>query len=347
MSSSFRCTPQRSVIRAALSRIAVVCLAVAGTLVHTLAHSAQVTFQWDYPAGTAAGFYLYCGTSSGVYGPKVDVGSVTTYTLAGLSEGATYYCAVTAYDIARVESAYSAELPIAIPATPAAAPVTNFTMTPASGTAPLNVTFSNTTTGSVTSWLWNFGDNTTSTAQNPPAHSYSAPGSYTVKLTATGPGGSVTKTATTAINVVAAAPVANFTMTPASGTAPLNVTFSNTTTGSVTSWLWNFGDNTTSTAQNPPAHSYSAPGSYTVKLTATGPGGSVTKTATTAINVVAAAPVANFTMTPASGTAPLNVTFSNTTTGSVTSWLWNFGDNTTSTAQNPRPTPTARRAATR
>src|SRR4029453_13729608 len=137
----------------------------------------------------------------------------------------------------------------------------------------------NTTTGSVTALLVDFGDNTTSTAQNPPAHSYSAPGSYTVKLTATGPGGSVTKTATTAINVVAAAPVANFTMTPASGSAPLNVTFTNTPTGSVTSWLWDFGDNTTSTAQSP-SHTYSAPGSYTVKLTATGPGGTATRTAT-------------------------------------------------------------------
>src|SRR4029453_18853800 len=220
----------------------------------------------------------------------------------------------------------------------AAAPVTNFTMTPTSGAAPLNVTFTNTTTGSVTTWAWDFGDNTSSTAQNPPAHSYSAPGSYTVKLTATGPGGSVTKTASTPISVVAAAPVANFTMTPASGSAPLNVTFTNTTTGSVTSWLWDFGDNTTSTVQNPPAHSYGAPGSYTVKLTAPGPGGSVTKTATTAINVVAAAPVANFTMTPASGSAPLNVTFTNTPTGSVTSWLWDFGDNTTSTAQSPSHT---------
>ena len=155
-----------------------------------------------------------------------------------------------------------------------------------------------------------------------------------MKLTATGPGGSVTKTATTAINVVAAAPVANFTMTPASGTAPLNVTFSNTTTGSVTSWLWNFGDNTTSNLQSP-SHTYSAPGSYTVKLTATGPGGSVTKTATTAINVVAAAPVANFTMTPASGTAPLSVAFTNTSSGSVTTYSWNLGDGTTSTQATP------------
>ncbi len=121
----------------------------------------------------------------------------------------------------------------------------------------------------------------TSIAQNPSAHAYTTPGSYTVKLTASGAGGTVTKTATTLISVSVAPPVANFTMTPTTGVAPLSVSFSNTSTttgaGTVT-WLWNFGDNTTSTAKNPPAHSYRTPGIYTVKLTATGPGGSNTKT---------------------------------------------------------------------
>jgi len=215
----------------------------------------------------------------------------------------------------------------------AAAPVPAFAMTPASGAAPLNVTFTNTTSGSVTAWAWDFGDGTTSTLKTP-GHSYSNPGSYTVKLTATGPGGSATKTASTPITVTAAAPVTDFTMTPTTGVAPLKVAFSNTTTGTATKWAWDFGDGTTGTAKNP-SHSYSNPGSYTVKLTATGPGGSTTVTASTAISVSPAAPVAKFAMTPKKGKAPLNVTFTNNTTGTATAWAWDFGDGTTSTAQNP------------
>jgi PKD repeat protein len=58
----------------------------------------------------------------------------------------------------------------------------------------------------------------------------------------------------------------------------LSVAFANTTTGSVTTWAWNFGDGTTSNVQSP-THVYSKPGSYTVALTATGPGGTASKTA--------------------------------------------------------------------
>ena len=63
-----------------------------------------------------------------------------------------------------------------------------------------------------------------------------------------------------------AAPTAAFTATPTSGTAPLAVQFADASTGSPTSWSWNFGDGGTSTLQNP-AHVYSGEGTYTVTLT--------------------------------------------------------------------------------
>lgn len=69
-------------------------------------------------------------------------------------------------------------------------------------------------------------------------------------------------------------PVANFTAAPLSGTAPLNVAFTDSSTGTITSWLWNFGDGATSTLQNP-LHSY-AVGTFSVSLTVTGPGGTNT-----------------------------------------------------------------------
>jgi len=64
-------------------------------------------------------------------------------------------------------------------------------------------------------------------------------------------------------------PAADFSVTPTSGVAPLSVNFSDLSSGSVTSWTWNFGDGNSSTVQNP-AHTYTAPGNYTVSLVVEG-----------------------------------------------------------------------------
>jgi PKD repeat protein len=130
-------------------------------------------------------------------------------------------------------------------------------------------------------------------------------------------------------------PTAGFNANPTSGTAPLTVTFTDTSIGNITTWSWNFGDGTTSTAKNA-AKTYTNPGSYTVGLTVTGPAGS--NTATRTISVATAAPVANFTATPVSGTAPLAVTFTNGSTGNVSGYAWSFGDGSTSTAPSPAHT---------
>ncbi len=132
-----------------------------------------------------------------------------------------------------------------------------------------------------------------------------------------------------------AAPVANFTGTPTSGSAPLTVAFTDASTGSIASWAWDFGDTGTSTAQNP-SHVYAAAGTYTVSLTVTGPGGSDTLIRTDYVTVTAPAPpTANFTGTPTSGNAPLTVNFTDLSTGSITGWSWDFGDTSSSTLQNP------------
>jgi len=65
---------------------------------------------------------------------------------------------------------------------------------------------------------------------------------------------------------------AHFTSSAAQGSSPANVTFTDSSAGA-TSWLWRFGDGTTSTQQNP-VHQYPSGGSYDVRLTATGPSGS-------------------------------------------------------------------------
>ncbi len=127
-------------------------------------------------------------------------------------------------------------------------------------------------------------------------------------------------------------PVANFTGTPTSGTAPLTVNFTDQSTNTPTSWQWEFGDGGTSTQENP-TYIYNNNGSA-VSLTVTNDFGSDTKTITDYI-IVSSTPVANFTGTPTSGTAPLTVNFTDQSTNTPTSWQWEFGDGGTSTQENP------------
>ena len=79
-------------------------------------------------------------------------------------------------------------------------PATDFTGSPTSGSVPLIVTFTDTSTQNPNSWSWNFGDNGISTKQNP-THPYKAVGTYTVSLTATNTAGSNTTTKTDYISV--------------------------------------------------------------------------------------------------------------------------------------------------
>ena len=164
-------------------------------------------------------------------------------------------------------------------------PTANFSGVPTSGTAPLTVTFTDLSTGSPTSWSWNFGDGNTSTAQNP-THTYTAADSYSVSLTATNGDGSDTLIRTNYISVSALPdpPITDFTGSPTSGTVPLTVDFTDLTTGSPTSWSWDFGDGGTSTVQNP-TYVYNTPGTYSVSLTASNAGGSNTLTRTDYITV--------------------------------------------------------------
>ena len=70
--------------------------------------------------------------------------------------------------------------------------------------------------------------------------------------------------------------LADFTATPTTGLYPLTVVFTDTSEGTITSWLWNFGDGSSSTTQNP-SHTYASAGTYTVSLKVTGTGGEDTK----------------------------------------------------------------------
>lgn len=221
------------------------------------------------------------------------------------------------------------------------APTADFSASVTTGPSPLNVRFTDKSSGNVKHWRWNFGDGARSSARHP-AHIYEKPGTYTVTLKAYGSGGEGTKTAKSLVQVRPVAPpppVAVFSAHPTTGQAPLTVHFSDESTGQVTAWQWDFGDGHGGSGRNP-AHTYGASGNYSVTLTVTGPGGSDSKTLSKLIAVSAAPvrPVAAFAVSPTRGPAPLSAQFADQSTGQVTQWRWNFGDGHTSTLSNPEHT---------
>jgi len=173
----------------------------------------------------------------------------------------------------RVQNRVPTPQPSATPNIPR--PIAAFTLDRVSGQVPLTIRFTNQSSGQITSYQWNFGDSSSSTEINP-VHTFNSPGLYTVMLTVTGPGGS--SNVAQQINAQAPnAPNASFTANPSTGNAPLVVQFTNTSTGTINTYAWNFSDGNTSDQPNP-VHSFTAAGTYNVFLTVTGPGGSSTVT---------------------------------------------------------------------
>jgi hypothetical protein len=95
------------------------CLSVASLIWLTFCSAAfgvqpsgqQVTLGWNAsPDPTVVGYYLYCGTTSGVYPKKINVGTNTTFTVSGLVAGSTNYFTTTSYNAAGVESSYVPEV---------------------------------------------------------------------------------------------------------------------------------------------------------------------------------------------------------------------------------------------
>ncbi|AAM07055.1 PKD domain-containing protein [Methanosarcina acetivorans] len=221
--------------------------------------------------------------------------------------------------------------------TSATTPVANFSADKTSGDVPLTVNFTDLSANSPTSWAWDFENDgiIDSTEQNP-SYTYSTPGTYTVNLTATNAGGSNSTAKVGYITASTIIPVADFTANNTSGNMPFTVQFTDMSTNAPTEWLWDFGDSASSTEQNP-VHTYTAAGKYTVKLTAANVAGNDSEEKTDYITAYIS-PVANFTATPTSGSAPLAVSFTDQSTNAPTSWVWDFGDDTSSTSQNPTHT---------
>lgn len=145
-------------------------------------------------------------------------------------------------------------------------PIADFTFSGANATAPVNVSFTN-LSQNATSYQWDFGNGQSST-ETTPSVTYSVGGVYTITLTAKSDAGTnkITKTINI-LNEVKKMPVADFNFSGVNLRAPIQVSFTNLSENA-TSYYWDFGNGTNSTATSPKA-TYNEGGNFTITLTAT------------------------------------------------------------------------------
>ncbi len=194
------------------------------------------------------------------------------------------------------------------------------------------IQFYNESSGNFNTWMWDFGDGTTSGVFHPEKE-FGTFGTYIVCLTVSDGVGSTDTYCDTVEVVPQCQADFEYSYVP---TTPIHVQFTDLSLGYPDNWLWDFGDGSTSNGQNP-VHPYVQPGSYEVCLTIQHTDtvyfctDSICKTIIIPDSVNCEAAY-TFEIDPY---YPLEVSFFDQSSGNITNWEWNFGDGTVSSEQNP------------
>jgi gliding motility-associated-like protein len=215
----------------------------------------------------------------------------------------------------------------------------DFTIDRATGCAPLQVSFTNTSSGFSPNviFTWDFGNGNASTLKDPGAI-FTDERSYTVKLTVTD--GSQTVSVTKTV-IVYKRPEADFTVSEVKGCAPFKVSFSTSAKpgdGTIASYYWDFGDGVTSENYTPAIdHNYTSDQIASVSLTVRNSYGCyVNVEKKDLLNILKPLVPAFKQSTDFLCRVSDNVTLLNQSTGPGTlSYLWEFGDGVTSTEKDP------------
>lgn len=165
-------------------------------------------------------------------------------------------------------------------------PEAQFTAVPTSGCAPIEVQFTDLSEGEIDTWEWDFGNDglVDSTLQNP-RYIYNEPGSYTISLIVSGPGGSDSEVKIDYLEFDALCK-ADFFAEPTVGQGITRVQFSDQSTGEIISWAWDFnGDGVIDSTEQNPTYTYARDGLYSVTLTIVGPSCEDTLTKTDYIEI--------------------------------------------------------------
>jgi len=220
-------------------------------------------------------------------------------------------------------------------------PVAAFKADVTLGCPPFPVTFTDQSTAgssAINNWTWDFGDGGSDKKQNPAAHTYTATGNYDVSLVVTDANGCQNSAQKKAFIVVTKPPAIDFTSSvPGGCVPPVAISFNPTVTSpnSPFTYAWDFGDGNTNTTANP-NNTYKKAGLFDVKLSVTDKAGCSSSVLKSGF-IFIGKPQADFTFSPASGCAPLEVNFNDNSSGldaGATYW-WDFGDGTNGTGSSP------------
>jgi PKD repeat protein len=152
-------------------------------LTATQSGSANVVLHWNDNAADETAEQVYVALGTGSFSKVTDLAANTTsVTLTGFSTGTYkfYITASNAYGTSAASNQATTTFTTTVPATPPVSPAFGFS--PSNPVTAQVISFNDTSSGSPTSWHWDFGDTVTSTSQNP-VHAYAYPGTYTVSLT--------------------------------------------------------------------------------------------------------------------------------------------------------------------
>lgn len=197
--------------------------------------------------------------------------------------------------------------------------------------------FNDLSSGTADTWLWDFGDGSTSTQQNP-THFYNTSGTFTVTLTSSDSQTGCSDVMTQDITIHPL-PNADFTVDETLGCNPLTVTFANTTTGGATDFEWVFGDGTSYTGATPPPHVYNQSDTFSVTLLATDANG-CTGVQYMQDLIIVEDLTPDFSVSQYNGCEPIDVTFGDLSSpvnanDPIVSWNWDFGNGNTHSGQTP------------
>jgi len=195
----------------------------------------------------------------------------------------------------------------------------------------------------IVSWYWDFGDSTSATPPNP-VHTFTYPDIFSIQLTVTNSTGCVDSLLIPDM-ITVAGPTGNFSFSPDTGCVPFTVSFSSSTSNTEV-FTWDFGDGVVDTTSGPSVlHTYIQPGYPTPQLYMTDSMGcKLPASSLDSVNLTIGEVVAAFSMSPSPLYTPLcpadtvffiDSSYSLNDSAAITGWLWDFGDSSTDTVQNP------------
>ena len=267
------------------------------------------------------------GQSSTSQNPNFTFGTIGSYTITLASQNTLSGCSSNTNHIVDIVNV----------------PTPTFTSDIDGGCGSVSINFNNTSSDPLATYAWDFGNGATFSGENPPPQLYNVDGEFDVSLNMTVSG--CTGNLTIADMVTVGPPFALYATDTTSGCAPLTVQFTDQSISAdpsnpIVDWQWDFGDGTTFSGQNPPAHVFGI-GTYDISLTVTTQSGCTNNYTSLRGVQVGIIDLVDFSLFPLDECAKTDITFTNLSVisgahdPSEVAYLWDFGDGGTDTEENP------------